>query len=144
MRRVRFIILPAQQNPPLEATLTLVNHSFGGDPAYYMRPVLYFNEEERLIIQYFRRLFTGFGDLPRPSTIPPISEAQAEALDALQFLSEENSLKLTFQKGDIQYINNLSIFHARDSFKDSPEKKLLSPYSPSFSPFLFVCTKLLI
>ena len=48
----------------------------------------------------------------------PITEAQAEALDALHFLSEKYSLGLNFQKGDIQYINNLSIFHARDGFQD--------------------------
>jgi hypothetical protein len=60
--------------------------------------------------------------LPRSTTIPPITEAQAEALDAIHFLAEKYNLGLNFQKGDIQYINNLSIFHARDGFVDTPEK----------------------
>jgi hypothetical protein len=59
--------------------------------------------------------------LPRSSEIPPITEAQAEALDALHFLGEKYALGLNFQQGDIQYINNLSIFHARDGFTDTPE-----------------------
>lgn len=78
-------------------------------------------------MQYFRRSFTGFGSLPRPSNIPPITEAQAEALDALQFVSEEHSVSMDLQKGDIQYINNLSIIHARDAFADSDENKYLLP-----------------
>ncbi|RQM08242.1 hypothetical protein DH86_00001439 [Scytalidium sp. 3C] len=55
--------------------------------------------------------------------IPPITESQAEALDALHFTADRFSLTLDFQKGDIQYINNLSIFHARDGFVDAPGKE---------------------
>jgi len=87
-----------------------------------MRPILYFTPEKRLVIQYFRRLFTGFGSLPRPSTFPPISEGQAEAIDALQYYAEENCLRLDFKKGDIQYINNLSIFHAREAYRDGKKR----------------------
>ena len=88
---------------------------------YTLRPLLYYIDG-KIIIQYARRYFTGFLGLPRSSTIPPITEAQAEALDALHFLAEKFSLGLNFQKGDIQYINNLSIFHARDGFKDEGER----------------------
>ncbi|KAF8890084.1 hypothetical protein BD779DRAFT_1610872 [Infundibulicybe gibba] len=83
-------------------------------PLYYL--------DSKLILQYARRYFTGFLALPRSAEIPPITEAQAEALDALHFLGEKFSLGLNFQKGDIQYINNLGIFHARDGFKDSEEQ----------------------
>ncbi|TFK32123.1 hypothetical protein BDQ12DRAFT_775069 [Crucibulum laeve] len=96
-------------------------HSFGGDPPYTLRPLL-FHHDSKIIIQYARRLFTGFLGLPRSTDIPPITEAQAEALDAIHFLGEQEALGLNFQKGDIQYINNLSVFHARDGFVDTPEK----------------------
>jgi hypothetical protein len=92
-----------------------------------MRPILYFALENRLVIKYFRRLFMGFGSLPRSSTIPLISEAQAEALDALQYYAEENCLRLDFRKGGIQYINNWSIFHAREAYRDG--KRMLVPPS---------------
>ncbi|KAF2658093.1 Clavaminate synthase-like protein [Lophiostoma macrostomum CBS 122681] len=76
---------------------------------------------ERLVIQYARRTFTGYLDLPRSSSIPPITEAQAEALDALHFTASKHALTLDFQKGDIQFVNNLSIFHARNGFVDDSE-----------------------
>ena len=61
--------------------------------------------------------------LPRSANIPPITEAQAEALDTLHFLAEKHAVTLDFRQGDIQYANNLSIFHARDGFTDTPEQQ---------------------
>ncbi|KAJ6620306.1 hypothetical protein B0H10DRAFT_1946121 [Mycena sp. CBHHK59/15] len=93
---------------------------FGGDPAYVERPILY-NEDGHIVIQYSRRHFTGYGQQTRSPNIPPISEAQAEALDAVHFLAEKYSLGLNFQKGDIQYINSMGLLHARDAFTDDAE-----------------------
>jgi hypothetical protein len=95
----------------------------GSEKGYVLRPLLYFTPKtdtapERLIIQYARRTFTGFQGLPRSPHIPPITEAQAEALDTLHFLAEKYAVKLDFQKGDVQFANNLSIFHARQGFTD--------------------------
>ncbi|KAL1612590.1 hypothetical protein SLS60_000819 [Paraconiothyrium brasiliense] len=80
---------------------------------------------QRVALQYGRRYFVGFGALPRSPQIPPITEAQAEALDTLHFTGEKFCVNTEFQKGDIQYINNLAVFHARDGFTDSPEKALV-------------------
>ena len=76
-----------------------------------------------MIIQYARSTFTGYRALPRSPEIPPITEAQAEALDAIHFFAERFAITLDFREGDVQYINNLSIFHARDEFKDTPTKQ---------------------
>jgi len=95
--------------------------SFGGSPGYTYKPLVYW-EDGHIVIQYTRRLFTGYGDQKRSAHIPAITEAQAEALDTLQFVAEKLSLALNFRKGDIQYINSLGLLHARDSFRDSPEK----------------------
>ncbi|RCH84458.1 hypothetical protein CU098_007021 [Rhizopus stolonifer] len=92
------------------------------DRPYLLRPLLYY-VDGKLIIQYARRSFTGFGKNPRSEDIPPITEAQAEALDALHFTAEKFNLGIEFQKGDIQYINNLSIFHARDGYTDSEKNQ---------------------
>jgi hypothetical protein len=96
--------------------------------SYSSRPLLQYqpangDDPERLIIQYARRSFTGYWGLPRSSDIPPITEAQAEALDTLHFLAEKYAVALDFHQGDIQYVNNLSIFHARGGFVDSEEKQ---------------------
>ncbi|TEA20261.1 Taurine hydroxylase-like protein SAT17 [Colletotrichum sidae] len=102
---------------------------FGKDGrSYSSRPLLHFQPAEngkpqRLIIQYARRSFTGYWGLPRSSDIPPITEAQAEALDALHFAAEKYAASLDFHQGDIQYANNLSIFHARGGLVDSDEKQ---------------------
>lgn len=99
-----------------------------GPPGYTSRPLLYYQRPEgdvpeRLIIQYARRAFTGYWGLPRSTDIPAITEAQAEALDTLHYTAEKNAIGLDFRQGDIQFVNNLSIFHARGGFRDSPEKQ---------------------
>jgi hypothetical protein len=113
----------AEKRPDLVKVLSedWVVDEFGRDPPFTRRPLLYYLDE-KIIIQYARRYFTGFQGLQRSKDIAPITEAQAEALDALHFLAEKYSLGLNFQKGDIQYINNLSIFHARDGFKDDEKQ----------------------
>ncbi|KAI8954647.1 TfdA family taurine catabolism dioxygenase TauD [Xylaria longipes] len=98
------------------------------DKPYTKRPLIFHfpatdTNPERIALQYARRYFVGFGALPRNSQIPPITEAQAEALDTLHFLGDKFCVNTDFQKGDIQYINNLAIFHARDGFTDTPEKR---------------------
>lgn len=110
----------AATRPDLIHTLSepWVLDTFGGDPGYVMRPLLY-HEDGHVIIQYSRRHFTGYGEQKRSPNIPPITEAHAEALDAVHFLAEKYALGLNFQKGDIQYINSLGLLHARDAFKDS-------------------------
>lgn len=108
----------------------MTNASSFGDKAkpYVSRPLLHHqpatdSSPERLIIQYARRTFTGFQGLPRSPDIPPITEAQAETLDALHFLAEKYAVSLNFKKGDVQFANNLSIFHARDGFTNTEEKQ---------------------
>lgn len=91
-----------------------------------------------MLIQYARRYFTGFLAQPRSTSIPPITEAQAEALDALHFLAEEHSASLEFQKGDVQYVNNLSIFHARDGYRDELGKEYVFAYASVYLCFLLI------
>ncbi|OQD63625.1 hypothetical protein PENPOL_c009G02943 [Penicillium polonicum] len=95
---------------------------------YKLRPLLYYQpatgcDPERLIIQYSRRNLTGYWDCKRSANIPPLSEAQAEALDAVHFTAEKHAISLDFHKGDIQFANNLSILHARGAFTDSDKKQ---------------------
>ncbi|KAE8136503.1 hypothetical protein BDV38DRAFT_283989 [Aspergillus pseudotamarii] len=95
---------------------------------YKLRPLLYYqpatdSEPERLIIQYSRRNLTGYWDCKRSANIPPLSDAQAEALDAIHFTAEKHAISLDFHKGDIQFVNNLSILHARGAFTDSIKKQ---------------------
>ncbi|KAH7243672.1 uncharacterized protein BKA55DRAFT_692833 [Fusarium redolens] len=86
-------------------------------------------DPERLITPYACRRCTGYCGLPRSAAIPPITEFQVEALDTLLFLAEMLAVSLDFDKGDMRYVNNLSIFHARGGFKDPTEKKTATQLS---------------
>ncbi|KAF5122648.1 Taurine hydroxylase-like protein SAT17 [Metarhizium anisopliae] len=119
----------AATRPDLIRTLSEPWHVDGfGKSAPTSRPLLFHqaataSNPERVIIQYARRAFTGYWGLPRSSHLPPITEAQAEALDALHFTAQKHALALEFQSGDIQFINNLSILHGRGAFRDTPDKQ---------------------
>ncbi|KAM0242200.1 hypothetical protein ACHAP5_007287 [Fusarium lateritium] len=122
----------ARTRPDLIHTLSqnwdVENFANSSNKRYTTRPLLYHqkatdSQPERVALQYARRYFVGFGALPRSHDIPPISEAQAEALDALHFLGDRLSVSTNFAKGDMQYINNLAVFHARDAFTDSSTQK---------------------
>ncbi|KAF8194121.1 hypothetical protein BJ912DRAFT_847911 [Pholiota molesta] len=56
----------------------------------------------RLLFRHEAHIFTGFLALPCSTTIPPITGAQAEALDAARFLAEKHALGLRFLQGAIQ------------------------------------------
>jgi hypothetical protein len=93
-------------------------------PLLYHQPANADNKTpDRVLLQYGRRYYVGFGELPRSSHLPPITEAQAEALDALHFLGERYSVSTNFEKGDMQYVNNVAVFHARDGFTDKGDKQ---------------------
>ncbi len=121
----------AATRPDLIETLSQdwIFDGFGNNKQpFTTRPLLFLqpkstNSPQRVVLQYARRSFTGFGALPRSKEIPPITEAQAEALDAIHFLGEKFNVGLDFRQGDIQYVNNLAVFHARDGFKDTVEQQ---------------------
>jgi hypothetical protein len=50
-----------------------------------------------------------------------MTEAQAEALDAIHFTAAKHALAIKLQRGDVTFMNNLGIFHAREAFKDNED-----------------------
>jgi alpha-ketoglutarate-dependent taurine dioxygenase len=82
-----------------------------------MRPIL-FAHCDRLLLQYSRRLFTGFGAFDNDFARHHLSVAQLDAMDTLEFVARKHSISMTLQKGDIQFVNNLGVLHARASFTD--------------------------
>ena len=55
-----------------------------------------------------------------------LTELQREALDVVQEIGERESLRLSmdFDEGDIQFINNHQILHAREDFVDHEDPNL--------------------
>jgi hypothetical protein len=54
----------------------------------------------------------------RRPEIPRVTPAQWEALDMLSDLADELALEMSFAPGDIQFVNNHVIYHARTAFED--------------------------
>ena len=57
----------------------------------------------------------------RLDNVKPLSKAQLHALDVFQKAARELSLRMTLKPGDVQFLNNHTIVHARDSFEDYTE-----------------------
>lgn len=79
--------------------------------------------------------------------IPPLSDAQREALDLVEQLAESADfhISLDFQPGDMQLVHNQVLLHAREAYQDFPEpdrrrhllRLWLSPHRPRPLPPAF-------
>jgi Taurine catabolism dioxygenase TauD, TfdA family len=50
--------------------------------------------------------------------VPKLTDAQREAIDFLMALADELSFAMRFEPGDMQFLNNHVIYHARTAFED--------------------------
>ncbi|GFF50298.1 hypothetical protein IFM46972_09011 [Aspergillus udagawae] len=89
------------------------------------RPLLYYlppnsHNPERITVQYSRRPFSEI----RPKSWPiTLTEEQVEALDTIQFLCEKLAVSIQIKKGDIQFINNMSVLHGRTGYEDGSKQR---------------------
>ena len=75
-------------------------------------PVI-FHADGRVIVQLIYRPFLDYGFS---------SAAEESALDAVQACAERLCIKLERQPGDLQFVNNFALLHARDKYTDSSSK----------------------
>ena len=62
-------------------------------------------------------------EYPWTEGIPGLSEVQAEALDALNFIARKYEMRPRMAKGDIPFVNNMAVLHGRDVFEDDADTK---------------------
>ena len=99
------------------------SNRYGQRPPYLTRPLLYRqSKSNNITLAFSRRLLTGSKVSPRSKGLPCMTEDQAEALDAVHFTAEKHCISLDCKRGDMQFWNNLVLLHAREGFKDDPEK----------------------
>ncbi|KAK4466358.1 hypothetical protein QBC42DRAFT_166882 [Cladorrhinum samala] len=92
--------------------------TYGRDPAFYRRALMYYHDD-RLITSFSRRLLVGHAPFtPRSGGIPGLTEAQAEALDAVHFIAKKHEIKPRMERGDIRFVNNLGLLHRREAFEN--------------------------
>jgi hypothetical protein len=64
---------------------------------------------------YYVRSLTRFSDA---GLIPPLSDRQIEALEVLEQTCQRLSLHMILEVGDIQFVSNSHVLHARTAYKD--------------------------
>lgn len=92
---------------------------FDDDDPYYMAPVFALHHGH-----FYARFGQKYVEsAQRFSQVPRLTLAQTEGMDLFSTLalSEEFRLDMTFQRGDIQLLNNHLIVHSRTDYEDWPE-----------------------
>lgn len=104
--------------PPLHVVKLIEVPSAKEDGAYDERPLLFTLSSGDLAVQASRSRLFGTACRPRPSSLPPLSLTQIEAIDALHAAGQAVARRIPARSGDILFFNNLRMMHARDSFVD--------------------------
>ena len=73
----------------------------------------------RTLMNCSRSRITGTPSKPRPSYLPPLTQTQRQAIDAVHHLAAKNATRIKLQPGDMIFFNNMSMLHARDGFVDN-------------------------
>ena len=77
-----------------------------------------FTDGEKVMFYFSRHPLSGFTGYKRNQSLPAPTEAQLEALDAVHFFAERSSMALPTKTGDVLYLNNMSMLHAREAVED--------------------------
>ena len=75
----------------------------------------------KVILNFSRRVLTGHPLSPRTPDIPGLTEAQAEALDAVHYIAKAHKLNFTTVKGEMRFVNNFAILHGREAYRDADD-----------------------
>jgi hypothetical protein len=86
----------------------------GGELLSYALPV--FGQIEGRFTSHYSRTYVEAAQ--EMLDVPRMDAAHWEALDQLHDLAEEHCMEMTMQTGDMQFINNHVIYHARTAYED--------------------------
>ncbi|KJZ78315.1 hypothetical protein HIM_02353 [Hirsutella minnesotensis 3608] len=86
-------------------------------PRFQCRPVM-FHHQGRLITNFGRAALMGTAGHDRSERLPKLTNAQTEALDAVETIAKATQLEIPTQAGDIHFINNMAILHRREGFEN--------------------------
>jgi hypothetical protein len=92
----------------------------GDGPESFFRCPIFAEERGRLFAHYGRQYIES---ATRGPGVPPLTAAQVEAMDLLDELdnSRDFVLDMDFAPGDVQFLNNYTVMHARTEYEDHPE-----------------------
>ncbi|CAO2650931.1 Nn.00g092280.m01.CDS01 [Neocucurbitaria sp. VM-36] len=90
-------------------------------PYLELGPTLFFSKGKP-ICQLVKAPLLGTPLIHRDPTMPVVTPKQMHAMHAVEELAKRFATKLDRQQGDIQFLNNLSIMHARGAYRGSNGK----------------------
>ena len=70
---------------------------------------------------HYSRTYVEAAQRQPESEVPRVNRRQWQALDLLATLAEELCFEMSFATGDIQFVNNHVIYHARSAFEDDDQ-----------------------
>ena len=81
-------------------------------------PFLHSIDGEKALFRFSRWPITGGERRKRSPSLPAPTQAQIDAIDAVHFMAAKNSITLPMAKGDMVFINDMVMFHAREPFDE--------------------------
>jgi hypothetical protein len=115
-------MLPVRDAIPIHSHLT---HDSAQDYETDGTPLINHVSGDRLVLQYSRLPVTGFRNEKPSTALPPPTPRRLQAMDMLEALSWKHAFPLPRIKGDIAFINNLCMMHARKPFDTTADGKPL-------------------
>ncbi len=88
----------------------------GGENVAYPLPV--FGQRDGCFTSHYS--LTYIEAAQKLAQVPRLTDRQREAIDMLMALAEELCFEMRFAPGDMQFVNNHVIYHARTAFADDP------------------------
>lgn len=86
------------------------------------RACLYYHDG-KIILNFSAALIKAHTRLLLSKNQPLLTVSQLDALDAVFTVASKHCLKVNMQPGDLQFVNNSAILHAREQFQDDSINK---------------------
>jgi hypothetical protein len=73
--------------------------------------------KDHILLRFSRYGITGWQKERNPN-LPAPTKSQLDAIDAVQFIAAANCIRIPLDKGDILFVNDMAVMHARDGFAE--------------------------
>lgn len=73
--------------------------------------------QDHVLLRFSRYGITGWQKERNPD-LPSPTKSQLDAIDAVQFIAAANCIEIPLSKGDMLFVNDMAVMHARDAFTE--------------------------
>lgn len=94
----------------------------------YNRPLIAMDSHRRIQVNLATAFVGGSAAYPLSPSAPSLTPAQVHALATFQRAAQRVALRLTPKAGDVLFVNNYAVLHARDTWTDSATDPLQRRY----------------